>query len=605
LGSQTSFSLSKFYSDLGGSQVHDRGTNNEFIGGLKGTFDVGSRNWNWDVSYQTGRSTYRRDLLNNVNQVNLYNATDTVTVTAANRGASGLPIGSVACRTSLAAPTNGCVPINPFIPLSQNSAQALDYVLFHAWFEQVIKQQSVEANLSGDLFDGWAGPISFATGGEYRKISTDVTSDPLSQVMPADYIAATAAGIRGLPGSIANSANAGVGRFGNFQALSGSYNVKEAFVEVNVPLLNDVPLIKRAELNAAYRYTDYSTSGGVNTWKLGLVWDLTDQFRIRGTRSHDIRAPNVVELYSPPKQAGTTVNDPAMGNAAVITNRYDQGNPDLTPEIANTLTLGMVYRPNASSGLRASVDGYDIKIHNAIILLDAQTVVNGCAAGADAYCSLITRAGGVPTGAITGIDTSYFNGQSIQQRGVDFELSYGLPVERVFAGASGSLMLRGLVNYVDKYSLSQGQGLPDVDKAGEVGAPGSGSSTGVFGVPHWSGTADATYSNEHFTAFLQGRYVGGGKYDNTFNTDKYNAPGQPITYINDNHVGGRFYTDLTLKWDFGGTGRSYELAASVTNLFDVDPPIVPTRASAYPSQTNGLLYDTLGRRYTLTFRVKL
>src|SRR3546814_12320930 len=90
-----------------------------------------------------------------------------------------------------------------------------------------------------DLFDGWAGPISFATGGEYRKISTNVTSDPLSQVFPADYVAATAPGIRGLPGSVGNAPNPGVGRFGNFQPLSGSFNVKEAFVELNVPLLRD------------------------------------------------------------------------------------------------------------------------------------------------------------------------------------------------------------------------------------------------------------------------------------------------------------------------------------------------------------------------------
>src|SRR3546814_11031216 len=84
--------------------------------------------------------------------------------------------------------------------------------------------------------------------------------------------------------------------------------------------------------------------------------------------------------------------------------------------------------------------------------------------------------------AITSIETSYFNGQQIRERGIDFELSYRTPVDRLFSGASGSLLLRGLANYVDRYSLSQGPGLPDIDKAGEVGAPGSGS-TGVFAGP--------------------------------------------------------------------------------------------------------------------------
>src|SRR3546814_14006075 len=84
----------------------------------------------------------------------------------------------------------------------------------------------------------------------------------------------------------------------------------------------------------------------------------------------------------------------------------------------------------------------------------------------------------------------------------------------------------------DLYSLSQGPGLPDIDKAGEVGAPGSGS-TGVFGVPHWTGTVSAGYSTQAFTAFLQGRYVAGRKYDKPLNPDKHNATGTPITHTND------------------------------------------------------------------------
>src|SRR3546814_9196568 len=92
-------------------------------------------------------------------------------------------------------------------------------------------------------------------------------------------------------------------------------------------------------LNGAYRYPDYSTSGGVSTWKVGLVWDLTSQFRFRGTRSRDIRAPNIVELDSPSKQKGTTITDPTLNNAAFVINTFEQGNPALKPEIADTITL--------------------------------------------------------------------------------------------------------------------------------------------------------------------------------------------------------------------------------------------------------------------------
>src|SRR5690606_27205067 len=150
------------------------------------------------------------------------------------------------------------------------------------------------------------------------------------------------------------------------------------------------------------------------------------------------------------------------------------------------------------------------------ILLQAQDVVDNCAAGISEYCALITRTGGAATGAITDIVTSYFNGQEIHTRGVDLELSYEAPVAGLFGTDGATLDVRALVNYVDKYSLSQGLGLPPVDKAGEVGAPGSGS-TGVFGVPHWAGTLSVAYRTDTITAYIQERYVGGGKYDNTYN----------------------------------------------------------------------------------------
>src|SRR3546814_9747721 len=108
-------------------------------------------------------------------------------VCSSDLGDSDLPIGSVVCRTSLTLPSNGCVPINPFIPLSENTQEALDYVLFPAWFEQEIKQQSAQGSISGDLFDGWAGPISFATGGEYRKIRSEEHTPELQSLMRISY----------------------------------------------------------------------------------------------------------------------------------------------------------------------------------------------------------------------------------------------------------------------------------------------------------------------------------------------------------------------------------------------------------------------------------
>lgn len=597
-----SIPLSKFNLDVGGSRVVDTGANWELMAGLEGEFALGERAFDWNASYQTGNSTYGRVLLNNIHQVNMYNAADSVVVTEANQGSSGLPIGSIACRTTLSVPDNGCVPLDPFIPLSENSQAGLDYINFIAWFEQSIEQQSVQAAVSGEAFDNWAGTVTMAAGAEYRSIDTVVTSDPLSRVLPATVIAETAPNIRGLPGSV-RSPNPGVGRFGNFQPLAGGFDVTEAFVEVNVPLARGAALADGADLNAAYRVTDYSTSGKVDTWKVGLTWDITDEFRVRATRSRDIRAPNIVELLSPSRQQGTTVTDPVLNNAAFTVTRFDTGNSDLAPEEADTLTVGFVYRSNWIEGLHASVDGYDIQIDDAIVLLVAQDVVDGCYGASPEYCALITRTDNSPTGAITGIRTTYFNTQEVQLRGVDIELSYNTELSGLAEAWAGALTLRALASYTDEYSVRPRADLPAVDKAGEVGSPTSGSS-GDWGVPHWTGTFSATYDVGDLTLHLQERYVGGGNYDNMYNTDQYNAPGQAITYINDNSVPARWYADFSARYDFGGEARPLQIIGTVTNLFDQDPPNVPSRASTLPTHTNGYLYDTIGRRYTIGLRAR-
>src|SRR3546814_15993145 len=115
------------------------------------------------------------------------------------------------------------------------------------------------------------------------------------------------------------------------------------------------------------------------------------------------------------RSKGTTITDPTLNNAAFVINTFEQGNPALKPEIADTITLGLVYRPTASSGLRASVDGYDIKIKDAIILPGAQDVVAGCVAGIDGYCELSTRTDSAPPGPLPGMTTATFHAQHTTQ----------------------------------------------------------------------------------------------------------------------------------------------------------------------------------------------
>src|SRR3546814_16801450 len=132
-------------------------------------------------------------------------------------------------------------------------------------------------------------------------------------------------------------------------------------------------------------------SGGFSTCKVGLVGDLTSQFRFRGTRSLDIRAPNIVELDSPSKQKGTTTTDPTLNNAAFVINTFEQGNPALKPENADTIPWGLGSGPTASRGLRASVDSYDVHIKDAINMPGAQEVEVGVGRGCGGCWDMLGR----------------------------------------------------------------------------------------------------------------------------------------------------------------------------------------------------------------------
>src|SRR5207253_2602128 len=83
------------------------------------------------------------------------------------------------------------------------------------------------------------------------------------------------------------------------QAVHASQNVWEFALETDVPLIRDVPMIQSFNINAAGRYTDYSVSGSVQTWKVGFNWHVNDSLLFRGTTSIDIRAPTLDDLFRP------------------------------------------------------------------------------------------------------------------------------------------------------------------------------------------------------------------------------------------------------------------------------------------------------------------
>lgn len=514
------------------------------VAALDGKFGDG---WQWSAYYQYGRTRYHGLLLGNPIVANLNRAIDSVIDPVSKQ-----PI----CRSTLSSPGDGCVPINLF-GYGSPKQDALNYVLGTQVLDQTLRQDAAGVDIQGEPFSTWAGPVSFAAGAEYRRESARVRVDPRSQ--------------------------ASAFLIGNPKALSGHYSVKEAFAEFVVPLLSDAPMAKALELNGAARVTDYSVSGTVATWKAGLTYKVNDSLRFRGTRSRDIRAPNLNEIFSPASLVFANIRDPRDGSTSLVTVNL-RGNPALQPEKADTLTAGVVIEPSFLPGLHASIDYYDISLKGAIQTLAPQEIVNRCYAGATELCVNVSRNG---ANAITNIVSAFYNLSSLKSRGVDFELGYATPIQGFVSGAPGEFRARLLGTYIAKQATNDG--VNKVDRAGEVG-PLNG------GVPSWRMVGNLGYREGPASLSLTGRFIAGGKYDNTL----VEGIG-----INDNTIPSRFYLDGTIEYTLLDSGRNkLQLFGVVNNILDKDPPIAPINFQNSVA-TNNALYDVVGRSFVIGLRWKL
>ena len=536
------FALGRTNFDFGDTLPRNERRLKRGVAGLSGKFGEG---WSWDVYYQHGESTVHSEVANDpvVSRYNL--ATDAV------RSATG----AIVCRSTLTNPSNGCVPVNLF-GFGSPSAAAKAYIVGTATQDITLKQDVAAATVRGDPLSLPAGPVSLAAGLEYRREAYRAGADAISQA--DDFWV------------------------GNYKPSAGSYDVKEVFGELVVPIVKSTGLLRSFDLNGAVRYTDYSTSGGVVTWKVGATAALTDNVRLRGTVSRDIRAPNLNDLFLGGQVNTQPIVDVNGANYFVL--RRQTGNTALLPERSTTYSGGIVLTPTFLPGLNLSADYFRIRISDAIATLTVQQIVSGCAGGTTALCSYITRNA---AGAVTQIVATGLNLASEQTSGVDFEASYRRRLSDLGVGSgSGAITLRGLASYVNDRVIE----LPGtrIDYAGEVGD---------YALPKWRGLATVNYDDQRTSVSFVGRYVGAGKLSNTL------VEGVDI---DDNTVPAIWYFDANATIKAGGDRRA-EFFVAVENLFDTDPRIAPTITLAPQTSygTNATLYDTLGRQFRVGFRFRL
>ncbi|MEO6186548.1 MAG: TonB-dependent receptor [Steroidobacteraceae bacterium] len=480
---------------------------------------------------------------------------------------------TISTDAALRAAAAGCTPFNPFG--QQASTAALDYVYRTLTEDIHIAQHVVAANVQGEVAELWAGPLSMASGIEYRHDSTSLQHDPLSNSFVY---------------------------FQNFGAdYHASQDVTEAYLETELPLLAGLPLANALNLNAAVRRTRYDIEGfgsynqaaaankfDATTWKLGLVWEPLDWMRFRFTTSRDVRAPNFNELFQASASTfGSVVNRFVTGAPSQFPVQLTGGNPGLKPETGRTSTIGLVMQPQFIEGLSVSMDYYRIKVKDYIGTPGgAQNIVDRCANFADALlCPLITFGAGQSLSEIRNVN---LNLQWLRTSGLDIETAYKLPLSRV-STLPGTLNFRLLASRT--YELATNLFGVVTDRAGEIG--------GLGGSPSWLGTLNSGYTNGAFTGTLTTRYIRGGK----FNAQNY-EPGQspPIpgaNSINDNTVGGIVYFNANASWKFGGKAGT-ELFMQVNNLADRAPPLAPQLQ--YPS--NPVYFDLIGRSYRMGVRMK-
>jgi iron complex outermembrane receptor protein len=605
-----------------------------FVVGTDGVFNTLGTDWTFKGYVEHGESDFH-NALENILLTNYYTAAiDAVTVTPGNAGAfAGVPVGSTVCR-SAAARSIGCVPLN-IIGTTGATPAALAFVqgtnaatgassggLGRNPYEIVNQRQEVvDFSVSGSPIDDWAGKVSIATGFTYREEAINATSDCASVGNCANQ---NFDGVNwGAGGDPLLNASAGGGLppanpnwyAGNFQPSRGSFHEWEAFVETNVPLM-DSQEFGHIDANLAGRYTHYTTSGDVETWKVGATWDTPlDGLRLRALQSRDVRAPNLAELYAGARvNTGFVTDDFPLNGVSNQTitpvNNPITANAELKPEKGQTTELGAVWAPSEVPGLNLSATYYRLGVQGIITQLTQQQEMDLCFNGNAQQCSFISS-NGTPW-AVNGVIntaatltrpssqiTPSINIASIVTDGMDYEASYQFALDDMLPslGLGGDMTWRLLATNVMKY----------VTNPGIIGAPileTAGTNTSASSTPHWKIFFTQGYDTDRWGLFLNERWFSEGVVNRNWVACASACPAPIDTNhptVNSNYMPGELYFDI---------GGHYDVTPVTSLWFKIDNLTNQNPGNAYnyspttqSPPTTPQLYDMLGRFYHIGIRI--
>jgi len=626
-------------SDLNTGFVENDSTVKQGTAGFHSTMasDGFFKGWNVDGYYQYGQDDLDAKQLG-VRVDRIFLAADAVVDPATGR---------TMCRVTLVSGLMpDCVPINLF-GRGQASQQAVDWVTGFDPGVSVtttpylagttpapysytgdefkhrlatLKEQIAELSASGKVADGWAGDISAAFGVNWRKESVNQLvqasqgnpaadpnfypawcNDPNVANTPSNGAQCSASilaiqtsaggrpagtiGVRGVPNGV--ETNSVEIQFSKVPNIVGSFDVKEAFAETIVPLISGLPWMKSLNFQGDLRWADYGGSGTIWSYKAGLDASITDEVRLRGTYSRDVRAANIDERFDRTGGFGSVVDSSTTSTTPVGITTVTGGNPSLDPERANTYTFGVVYRPSWFSGFDMSVDWLSVSLRDMIASLTAQQIVDGCYKNGDQdQCALITRDA---NNVITFVNSSYQNLTKAKIAGVDAELGYSHRVTIV--GGDERLGLRMFTSYLDQNSRTNSAGVK-TDLVGDINSQ----------LLKWKATAMLTYGNGPLSWNLQARYLGKGLLSTTYNIPTATVPWN----VSNNTIGSVTYFDTRLGYKIPMGDGSLELYGNINNLLDRNPPqVLAVFGGLYANGGQySSVYDGLGRRFAVGFNLK-
>jgi outer membrane receptor protein involved in Fe transport len=569
--------VGKFWQEFGGRDVKGEREQLKLLGGTNASWVTLGRDVDMEAYAQYSEVTGRTISYGVPNVLRVQQATDAILA----------PNGQIVCRDATARAA-GCVPWDL---VNGASREAINYANANATTEQTIKQTVAAINFSTEVFDLPAGPLGLAFGAEYRKEESEFVQDALSAT--------------------------GALFFNAIGTREGEYNVKEAYGELRVPILKDLPFAKELTVEVAGRLSDYSSIGSTDQYRVGITWAPFQDLRFRASEATAVRAPNIVELYSPQgRNFTTTALDPCdkdvfraasaaqqaarrvtcaaaipgynpltftsnIGTGRPSLALLQGGNPDLGPETAHTYQYGVVFQPRWVPNLQMSLDFFKYNIADSIGTIPINTLFQALCYddtrpyASNPFCANIVRdATGATTNTVGGVTEVILTNQNVAStkvEGYDASISYGFRTEDVMGKDYGDLALRLDGTWMYRFIT---QGLPGQ-------AYTQFANTINNATPEWKAAGSVRWTYDQFSFTWKTIYYGSMISNNAV------LP----TALEHYYTGDYFRHDLRFTYKLND---DVTFRGGVDNLFNKKPPFIPETflGTAASSQ-----FDNAGRSY--------